>query len=307
MLKLDRILVPTDFSRGSERALDVALALASRFGAELHLLHAVVLHADDPHDPAHQFPDAGEIRERLDRVMQRPAESGSANSVMGELVVHRSRRRGISVAPTILEHAVDVAPDLIVMSTHGRGGLEGMLLGSVAEEVVRRASCPVLTIGQGQQVTSLTSAPRVLVPVDFSDHSRQALIAARQFADAFGGAIRVLHVFERPIHPEPHLGGTPLDAPEFHTVEPSLREALESFVAETPGPEVPATLHLTEGRPVPTILDQVDGHDIDLVVIATHGLAGLAHVLLGSVTEKVVRRAASPVLTVRAPGRSPLA
>ena len=304
MLTLNRILFPTDFSPGSERALDTALALAQEFDAELHMLHAVVLHSDDPNDPAHHFPDPEDIRQRLERTADRRMESGIAARAAGGLRIQQSQRRGLSVAPTILEHALEFDPDLIVMSTHGRRGLENVLLGSVTEEVVRFADCPVLTVRSGEEASSFPSTAPILVPVDFSEHSRQALTLARDIASTFGSSVCALHVFERPIHPEIYLGGMPLDSPDFRTVEGSLREALATFVAETPGPEVPASLHVVEGRAVPAILDFVQDQGAGLVVIATHGLTGLAHVLLGSVSEKVVRRATCPVLSVKPFGKS---
>ena len=304
MLTVNRILFPTDFSQGSDRALDSALALAQEFGAELHMLHAVVLHTDDPNDPAHHFPDAEEIRERLERTADLRMESGIAGRAADGLPVVQSHRRGMSVAPTILEHALEIDPDLIVMSTHGRRGLENVLLGSVTEEIVRFANCPVLTVRSGEGASAYPSAAPILVPVDFSEHSRQALALARDIASTFGASIHALHVFERPIHPEIYLGGMPLDSPDFHTVEGSLREALETFVRETPGPEVATSLHVAQGRAVPAILEFVRDHQVGLVVIATHGLTGLAHVLLGSVSEKVGRRATCPVLSVKAFGKN---
>jgi len=304
MLTLNRILFPTDFSPGSERALDTALALAQRFDAEVHMLHAVVLHAEDPNDPAHHFPDAEEIRNRLERTADLRMESGIAARSVGRLDVQQSHRRGLSVAPTILEHAMELDPDLIVMSTHGRRGLENALLGSVTEEVVRFAHCPVLTVRSGEDAPAFPSTAPILVPVDFSEHSRQALTLACDVAATFGAEICALHVFERPIHPEIYLGGMPLDSPDFRTVEASLREALATFVAETPGPEVTTSLHVVEGRAVPAILEFAQDNEVGLVVIATHGLTGLAHVLLGSVSEKVVRRATCPVLSVRPFGKS---
>ena len=304
MLTLNRILFPTDFSPGSERALDTALALAQEFDAELHMLHAVVLHSDDPNDPAHHFPDPEEIRQRLERAADQRMESGIAARAAGDLRIQQNQRRGLSVAPTILEHALEFDPDLIVMSTHGRRGLENVLLGSVTEEVLRFANCPVLTVRSGEEAQTFPSTAPILVPVDFSEHSRQALTLARDIASTFGASVCALHVFERPIHPEIYLGGMPLDSPDFRTVEGSLREALATFVAETPGPEVPASLHVVEGRAVPAILDFVLDSGAGLVVIATHGLTGLAHVLLGSVCEKVVRRATCPVLSVKPFGKS---
>ena len=304
MLTIERILFPTDFSEGSERALDAALVLAGEFEAELSMLHAVVLHADDPNDPAHHFPDADEIRSRLEQTAESRMASGIAARPATGVRVSRHQRRGMAVAPVILEVAEELDADLIVMSTHGRRGLENVLLGSVTEEVLRLAGCPVLTIRAGAGAAGFPAAGPILVPVDFSEYSRQALVLARELARRFEARIQVLHVFERPIHPEIYLGGMPLDSPDFRTVETSLREALETFVRETPGPDVDIGRFVLEGRAVPVILEFAENHGTGMIVIASHGLSGLAHVLLGSVSEKIVRRAECPVLTARAFGKS---
>jgi nucleotide-binding universal stress UspA family protein len=304
MLTIERILFPTDFSDGSERALDAALALAGEFDAELHMLHAVVLHADDPNDPAHHFPDADAIRSRLEQTAESRMASGIAGRPATGVRVSRHQRRGMAAAPVILEVADELDADLIVMSTHGRRGLQNLLLGSVTEEVLRLAECPVLTIRAAADSAVFPAAAPILVPVDFSEYSRQALTLARELARRFDSRIQVLHVFERPIHPEIYLGGMPLDSPDFRTVETSLREALETFVRETPGPDVDIERFVLEGRAVPAILEFGEEHGAGMIVIASHGLSGLAHVLLGSVTEKIVRRAECPVLTARAFGKS---
>jgi nucleotide-binding universal stress UspA family protein len=304
MLHLTRILFPTDFSRRSERSLDMALELAERFGAELHMLHAIVLHADDPNDPAHLFPDPEEIRRRLEEIADRRMATSLERRAGRGVTVVRERRRGISAAPVILEHADEIGADLIVMSTHGRRGIEHVLLGSVTEEVVRLAPCPVLTVRSDAEVEEVPTIRSILVPVDFSDHAGVAVAHARELADSFGAALDVLHVFERPIHPEIYLGGMPLETPEFAAVEGSLKEALETFAREAGGPDVETSIHVMEGRAVPGILEFAAEAGSDLVVIATHGLTGMAHVLLGSVAEKVVRRASCPVLTVKPFGRS---
>jgi nucleotide-binding universal stress UspA family protein len=305
MLRLRRILFPTDFSALSDRALDYALELAGRFGAEIHMLHAVVLHADDPNDPLHHFPDAEEIGRRLEEIADQRMESRVAEW-KGEdrPVVVRARRRGISTAPVILEYAAEIDADLVVMSTHGRRGLSHILMGSVTEEVVRLSGCPVLTV-RGREATSEVPRPgTILVPVDFSGHAATALAHARELAAVYGSRVRVLHVFERPMHPEIYIGGMPLESLEFGRVEGGLREALETFVREAPGPDVETELHIVEGRAAPEILSFAGSGQADLVVIATHGLTGMTHMLLGSVTEKVVRRAPCPVLTVKSFGHS---
>jgi nucleotide-binding universal stress UspA family protein len=143
MTRFRSVLVPTDFSDCSEAALRVALDLAAALGAKLRLLHVYPAPSllFDPYgiQPAEpvllEAPKAA--RERLEREI----EAASARGVETDGEV----REG-APAPQILEEAREWKPDLIVMGTHGHTGLEHVLLGSVAERIVRLAPCPVLTV-----------------------------------------------------------------------------------------------------------------------------------------------------------------
>jgi nucleotide-binding universal stress UspA family protein len=144
MIDLRRILVPTDFSESSYKALTYASAFAESFGAELYLLHVVqdlslflpdAVSGMPPYlPPADQM--LATVRESLDRL---------ARERLDRLTVHRLAREGSPFAE-IISCAKENAIDLIIMGTHGRGLLAHMLMGSVAEKVVRKAPCPVLTV-----------------------------------------------------------------------------------------------------------------------------------------------------------------
>jgi len=145
MINLKRILVPSDFSECSEAAVRYGLELAHKFGATLHLLHVI-------QDPATQ-PWAAEgfavpLLEAVDQ-WQKDAKTRLDASIPSE--DRASAVVSCTIAspfPEILRYAIDNEIDLIVMGTHGRGGVSHMLLGSIAEKVVRRAPCPVLTVRQ---------------------------------------------------------------------------------------------------------------------------------------------------------------
>jgi nucleotide-binding universal stress UspA family protein len=303
MLSVKTVLFATDFSRLADAALDHALEIAQKHGATLHMLHAVVLHADDPNDPAHHFPDAEEIRVRLEETAEGRMVSQLEEREAGELEVVRAQRRGMSAAPVILEYAEEIDADVIVMSTHGRRGLSHALVGSVTEEVVRLSPRPVLTIrGRGGEPAS-PLVEHVLVPVDFSRHSELAVDHAIEFCRACGARMHLLHVFEQPVTPEVYVGGNSTTVSNFSVLESSLREALLG-VGTGAGADVETEIHVREGRADRGILEAAEDIPADLIVIATHGLGGLAHVMLGSVAEKVIRRADCPVLTVKAFGKS---
>lgn len=141
-----RILVPTDFSPPSDAALEYARMLAAKFGASLRLLHVI----DEP-TPASNFvadgyaPTTDDIRDAL--LTQARGRLAYAMNVADRTHFHATANAVIGMpAPAIVDYAAATGTDLIVMGTHGRTGLAHMLMGSVAEHVVRTAGCPVLTV-----------------------------------------------------------------------------------------------------------------------------------------------------------------
>jgi nucleotide-binding universal stress UspA family protein len=142
---------------------------------------------------------------------------------------------------------------------------------------------------------------RVLVPVDFSEGSDAALEYALGLTHALGGHVDVLHVLESPRYSSDlmvGMAGTTFSSFEDYARGAATRE-MESFLARhrSPGPKVHA--RIDAGDPAHEIVRRAETDRYDLVVMATHGRSGLAHLLVGSVTEKVIRRAPCPVLTVR--------
>jgi len=139
MIELKRILVPTDFSEFSSAAIDYACTLADKFDAELHLLHVLEAHLGSTPVFAGGLalsPRVGESAQAAMRALQ-------------EIVPDRPAIRATISGPPflgIIHYAKEHDVDLIVMGTHGRTGLDHVMLGSVAERVVRKASCPVMTV-----------------------------------------------------------------------------------------------------------------------------------------------------------------
>lgn len=142
-------VVPYDFSSHAQAALDVAVDLARRLGADLHLVHVVHLPAFAygyggvaAAAPVRPAMDLGEVRDESEKALRRLADG--LEQVPGGLEVHVVE--GAGVADAIREIAKELEADLIVMGTHGRTGLAHVFLGSVAERTLRGAPCPVLTV-----------------------------------------------------------------------------------------------------------------------------------------------------------------
>lgn len=303
MLNIRRILYATDFSETSEHALPWALHLAAEHGAELHMLHAVVLHADEPTHPAHYFPDLDRVQAEIEKQVEARMLAAVEREDDPRIQIRRVYRRGISAAPVILGYADEEDIDLIVVGTHGRRGLRHFLLGSVAEEVLRLAECPVLAVRMDKDLSAGLEVGRIVVPMDYSADSEVALRHGGEIAALHRADLQLLHV----------VMGEAMPALEFDVREmledyaTRARERLEERADSVLGPGVDHEVTVRVGHPVTEITEFAEERNADLVVLSSHGRSGLEHLLLGSVAEGVLRHVHCPVLVVKAHGKSLLA
>ena len=288
-----RLLVPTDFSAPSDAALAHARTLAGALGADLHVLHLIgnaFLHA--------VVSDPRAIKTAAQKRLNDRLTEDNRGSVQITAAVDNSD----TPAEEIVRYARTHNITLIVMGTHSRSSASHALIGSVAEKVVRGAPCPVMTIREAPGTPSPAAAGivRILVPTDFSAPSDAALACARELAAGFGASIRLLHVLDE-------LPGTAALGAEFGTEPPEarlarIRDAQNRLTHRMGGHDPGAASATTEvivGRSAEAIVGAAADGDFDLIVMGTHGRRGIAHLLMGSVAEHVIRGARCPVMTVR--------
>ena len=141
---------------------------------------------------------------------------------------------------------------------------------------------------------------RILIPIDFSPHSEQALKYGVALAEKFEAELFLIHAFQDvSIYQTEVVSGAPPIMPPVEQLTASARGAMERLVQEKNLRRFGTHTDIVEGAPVEEIVDYAKEKNIDLIVMGTHGRGWLAHVLMGSVAEKVVRKAPCPVLTVR--------
>ena len=303
-MNIRKILFPTDFTPHAEQAFPHALYLGEEFGADVHMFHAVVLHAADPANPERAFPDLEvtyeEIRAWAAEQMEATAEAADRPEVR---LVH-AEERAIAPAPAIVEYAEEEDVDLVVMATHGRRGVRRMLLGSVAEEVLRIAPCPVLTVRPRPEGPGPGRPERIVVPVDFSEHSDLALASAAELARRTGAALSVLHVVPEMSYPDPYFADAAALRSMAKAAQEEVPQALARNVDRVVGDDVSADTHMRVGSPAATVAEFAEEEGADMVVVASHGRTGVKRMFLGSVAEGIVRRAPCPVLTLKAFGKN---
>jgi nucleotide-binding universal stress UspA family protein len=287
-----KLLCPIDFSPGSQQALTVATRIARKTGAELVIAHAWYL-------PARAF--AGEYPVPDHMIHEMIDEAGrtldDARKLVAELGLPRVTSRLLRGVPwdQIAQAAhTDSAIDAIVMGTHGRSGIARVFLGSVTEQVIRHAPCSVLAIREQGATLPFRN---LLCPIDFSDDSPHAIERAAELAAQGATGINLLHVIE----PELTYSGLSMAEDRLAALEQSATRELADVASDlAKRVTVPVTTTLDIGQPGARILAALDADPtIDLVIMGSHGRTGIKRVLLGSVSEKVLRHAACPVLIER--------
>jgi len=296
----ERIMVPLDCTPLSEQALDPAVSLAKASGAPLHLVTALMPTLMGLPEITDKETIGEAQAEYLEKVATKVREAGLSD-VSTKLV------RSDGIVEGLEEYRKEVGADLIVMCTHGRGPVERAWLGSVADRLVRASEAPILLVRAGANeedgngVHGEFNFDRILVPLDGSHLSRQALDAATKL-----GGKNATYLLTRVIE-SPHALASWWFPADVDLTEDQLHKARELAEAqlnlevksfEPHGYKVEAFAEFA--APIATgIHDLAEGHDADVIVIATHGRKGIGRLMLGSVADKVVRGADRPVLVVR--------
>jgi nucleotide-binding universal stress UspA family protein len=296
--KVQKILVTTDFSNQALPAVRYALAFGSALGASVTLLHVI-----EPASPMAGMESLvlartdSEVEALAGQELEALARRESKGNVKMTTMV-RSGKPFHEIALVAGERRAD----LIVIATHGHTGLERVMLGSTAERVVRHAPCPVLTIPtRNLPKRAKPAAPlklkKILVPIDFSSLSKDALPYALLLAGHADAELVLVHIVEK--YPMESLLGpvtNELTVPWIKQAEANLEDMASDLIKTA---RVKAKAMVQHGAPFEAICDAAKTVGADMIVLTTHGYTGLRHVWLGSTAERVVRHAPCPVMVVR--------
>jgi nucleotide-binding universal stress UspA family protein len=278
--EIKRILVPTDTSEASRVSLDYARLFAEKFAAELIILYAdpLAFPIDALTGVPAPFVSTGEDLVLLEKEVRAYADASLAGKSYQVVVI------GGQAIPMILHHAHECAADLIVMATHGLRGWRRTILGSVTEGVLHGARCPVLSISRTDRQPHLgkASVTKIVCPVNFTDVARDALRTATQLAERFGCELVIAHVIE----------GEAV----------SNKEDDEQRIRRWIAPEVQKNCTYREivlrGGAAERILDCVEDVGADFLVIGAQHKLLRETTVIGTTTERLIRFARCPVLTV---------
>ncbi len=280
---MHRVLVPLDGSPFSESALLLAGEIAERTGRNLELVTVKpsVGHLDTPPGMCATIESAGGVHARL--YLDRQAQELHRRFEVG---VHSAVLDG-PVPSAIVEHAHYDPPDLIVMSTHGRSGPARLFSGSVADRLLRALHYPFILVRPGSALAAgqLFAQPRVLVALDGSPLAESVVDEVSRFFPCEVTTLRLLRVI------------TPAEV--FPVGAPTAEAYLESTASKLRQLGWQVEHEVVIGwHPSVEVLRSAVVHRCDLVAMATRGLGGVQRMFLGSVADKVIRCAATPVLVV---------
>ena len=287
-IQLNNIIFATDFSTAAEAALPFAARIARSFGAKLFAVHAKM--PENYALPSTEVWPAAiaqleEKKVELTRNMYNRFPSVESEVLIGEG----------SVCGVVEAVADEKKADLIVVGTSGRRGIGKFVLGSVAEEILRRAKCPVLTVGPYYEMEPLGEVKfsKIVYATNFGEASPAAAAYAVAFAEEYQAHLTLLHVIEHPKVGE-------LVSP--HELEASAIELLRGLVPQQAELWCEPKAIALRGSPAERILETAEKEKADLIVMGVREAKGVVRAthLPAAVLHQVVSQATCPVLTVRA-------
>jgi len=296
------ILVPLDGSPFAELALPTVVTLAARHGAALHLtaVHNLATRPLDMQGAPSYDPSFDNARRReLDEYM-----AGVASRLGGELgreVAWSVVPDSPSTAQAIADEAARLGAELIALTTHGRGGFSRAWLGSVTTELLRGSPVPMLVVRATGDTAPSFNPRRVLVPLDGSELSARALEPALALAAPFGSSFLILQVVRtgESLLPYDQTFWTEAEREVMEAQRLAGQADVDRVVAELRERGLEADgLVIMESDPGRTILQAAASHAVDMIAMSTRGRGGVARLMMGSVTDRVIRGAEHPVLVV---------
>lgn len=286
-MKNPNILVPTDFSDLSKKAMQIANDVANLLDGKVTPFHSYIPITDM--DGFHYMNTGAGTEKNLtdieDSLKQR------IDDITGEYIDAKRLEPGIigigNPAHAIVESSIDY--DLIVMSTHGRTGFKRFLLGSVAEKVLRMSNVPVLIV---EDQTHFSPMQRILVTTDFSDNAKAAYPIARDFAEASGADVELFHAVLYD-----NFDSLAKAESTYDMRQENLERIAMEYFPNLKG-KVHANVVMTNRSAHETIMEQTQKELYNMVVMSTIGRTGLDYLMLGSTTSNVARLTNSAVLSV---------
>ena len=281
-IAINKILLATDFSPESQKALKCAISLAQRYDCKLFVTHAI---------PEDASLTAGDASQALTENARRNARKSMIELEQTEALQSLPYNVVMQFGETwevLARVAADEDIDLIVMGTHGSGGIDKLMLGSTAEKVVRHATSPVLTVGPHVRQLPVKRFNNILYATDFSSGSLRALNYALTLAEDDQAELTMLHIIQ-----------TPAAEAELWVWKPRDCRRLRQLLPTDIDLPSPPKIEVEAGDPADEIVRLADARNADLIVMGSHSDGALSTHLPWTTLHHVLQNAHCSVLTVR--------
>ena len=287
MITINKILCPVDFFPASDAAANYAAGLAANYDASIHLVHVITPIVAGPYEYAI---DSSEIIRSLEKSSMDEMNTLAVRLRQTGVIVDTELRMG-DVYDEIKQTIQNVKPDLIVMGTHGRRGVERWFMGSTTEKLLRHSPVPLVTISAtGEKSFAAPRFRRILVTTDFSEGTADALAHAFSLAQENDAQVVLMHVL--------HDVSADLAGKYRESLMNGVHKQLEDLVPAEARNWCDIVARVETGVPYRLILRTLEDEKIDLLVMNIHGKGMLDRALLGSTAERVVRAAKCPVMAI---------
>src|ERR1043165_829981 len=294
----NHILVPLDGSKLAEAAVPVAASLAQVLNAPVTLLHLIEQEAPHEIHKERHITDPDEASAYLQDVAKR----GFPDGIKVDWHVHTTAIK--DVANNSVEQAMtEFQPDLIVMCTHGHGGVRDLLYGSIAQQVVAQGLTPLLLIKPKADTSVIFNPQKILVPLDSGPVHDASLPAARELARAYKSTVHLLTVIPtfRTVAGETAAASSLLPSTTSAMLDINVENAVEDLqehLDELKQAKFQVTAEVARGDPATEVVNISEKNNVDLIVLTTHRKAGTAAFWARSVAPNIARRTRVPLLLI---------
>jgi nucleotide-binding universal stress UspA family protein len=296
-MEFKKIICATDFSEISNRIIPFGLALAREFEAKLYACHiidlsSVAIYGEFQLDPVGlQNRIMEDAREQLEKLI-------GGQKVEWEPLI------GVGhTAEEIARYVEEKEVDLVISATRGRSGLKRLILGSVAERLMRTLTCPLLVVPGAEHINfkpdlQIAKIEKILVGCDFSPDSDLAFKYALSLAQEFQSELYLIHVIETSASQNFLTAENARTSEEASESQAHLTRKLQDMVPEEARNWCKPETNILEGLPYEELVKFADTHNMDMIVLGVRGHGLMRSLFLGSTTDRVARRSPCPVLSV---------
>lgn len=299
-IHFQRILCATDLSDYSNSAVIQAIGMAREFGATLYICHVIDLPLVTLHGAAFVYQE-DQIEEMKVGALDQIKGLVTGSELTWEAIVETG-----PVSSTLCRLADEKQADLVIVSTHGHTGIKRLFLGSVTEKLLRTIGSPLMVVtppekaGTTQKQFKGFGFKQIMVGCDFSADSGRAVEYGFSLAQEFEAVIHLVHVVEPFVYRDAMLPeGVKMEA--LSEVATGCQQRLEDLVPKDAHNWCKVELACESGKPFQVLKTYAEAHEVDLIVLGVRGHSLVETLLLGSTTDRVIRRVACPVLSVCPP------